>query len=86
MRRALPLTALLLSAACTRVPELPEVRVYVSPDPLRPGVPVPPGVEPAGNLLALPLEWDARAAEVGARAGPLSAWPAGFTQGDGPPR
>jgi len=54
--------------------------------PLRTGVPVPPGVEPAGNLLAMGLDWDALAAEAGARAGRLAAWPEGFTEGTAPAR
>jgi iron(III) transport system substrate-binding protein len=53
--------------------------------PLRPGVPVPVGVEPAPNLVALPLDWDALAAEA-ARLGPaLRRWPEGFEDATGLP-
>lgn len=45
--------------------------------PLRSGVPVPVGVEPASNLVALGLDWD-RLAEETARLAPLLArWPEG---------
>jgi iron(III) transport system substrate-binding protein len=47
--------------------------------PLRPEVPVPPGVEPAGNLAALTFDWDALAAETSRQAERLVRWPAGFT-------
>jgi len=49
--------------------------------PLRPGVPVPPGVEPAGNLRALPLDWDALSDETRSRSRQLARWPEGFTEG-----
>jgi iron(III) transport system substrate-binding protein len=49
--------------------------------PLRPEVPVPVGVEPAGNLVALPLSWDALAAERARWAPALERWPEGFTHG-----
>ncbi|HZZ86152.1 MAG TPA: substrate-binding domain-containing protein [Anaeromyxobacteraceae bacterium] len=38
--------------------------------PLRPETPVPPGVHPAGNVRALPVDWD-RLAEEKARISPL---------------
>lgn len=44
--------------------------------PLRPDVPVPVGVEPAGNLAALPLDWDRLAEEKAALAPRLARWPA----------
>jgi iron(III) transport system substrate-binding protein len=43
--------------------------------PLRPEVPVPVGVEPAGNLAALPLDWDRLAEEKAALAPILARWP-----------
>ena len=49
--------------------------------PLRPGVPVPPGVEPAGNLRVLPLDWDALSVETRSRSERLARWPEGFTEG-----
>ncbi|MGC4000127.1 MAG: ABC transporter substrate-binding protein [Anaeromyxobacter sp.] len=51
--------------------------------PLRPEVPVPVGVEPAGNLRWLRLDWD-RLAETTRRLQPdLERWPDAFTQGPG---
>jgi iron(III) transport system substrate-binding protein len=48
-------------------------------------VPVPVGVEPAPNLAALPLDWDALAVEA-ARLGPaLRRWPEGFEDEAGLP-
>jgi iron(III) transport system substrate-binding protein len=48
--------------------------------PLRAGVPVPPGVEPAANLRSLPLDWDRLLAER-ERLGPiLERWPDGFRE------
>lgn len=46
--------------------------------PLRPEVPVPVGVEPAGNLRALPLDWDGLAAEAARLAPLLERWPDAF--------
>ncbi|WP_176069072.1 ABC transporter substrate-binding protein [Anaeromyxobacter diazotrophicus] len=43
--------------------------------PLRAGVPVPVGVRPAGNVVALPLDWDRLAAEKRRLAPLLAAWP-----------
>jgi iron(III) transport system substrate-binding protein len=43
--------------------------------PLRPDVPVPAGVRPAGNVAALPLDWDALAAEKRKVAARLARWP-----------
>jgi iron(III) transport system substrate-binding protein len=54
--------------------------------PLRADVPVPPGVEPAQNLHAIALDWDALAAEAEAQAARLGSWPVGFTEGVGPTR
>lgn len=53
--------------------------------PLRPGVPVPPGVEPAGNLRVVPLDWDTLAVETRSRSERLARWPEGFTEGAIPP-
>jgi iron(III) transport system substrate-binding protein len=54
--------------------------------PLRPDVPVPVGVEPAGNLVALPLSWDALAAQAALERARLERWPEGFTDGGRTPR
>ncbi|HYG69185.1 MAG TPA: ABC transporter substrate-binding protein, partial [Anaeromyxobacteraceae bacterium] len=43
--------------------------------PLRPEVPVPVGVEPVGNLAALPLDWDRLAAEKTELTPRLERWP-----------
>lgn len=43
--------------------------------PLRPGVPVPVGVEPAGNLVVLGLDWDRLAEETARLAPALARWP-----------
>ena len=48
--------------------------------PLRPEVPVPVGVEPAGNLVTLPLDWDALAGETERQQRRLERWPEGFTE------
>jgi iron(III) transport system substrate-binding protein len=48
--------------------------------PLRPEVPVPVGVEPAGNLVTLPLDWDALAVETERQRESLKTWPEGFTE------
>jgi iron(III) transport system substrate-binding protein len=48
--------------------------------PLRAEVPVPPGVEPAGNLVSLPADWDALAAETRRQRERLRGWPEGFTE------
>lgn len=51
--------------------------------PLRPDVPVPVGVEPAGNLTTLALDWD-RLAATAARIGPeLERWPEGEERAPG---
>lgn len=50
--------------------------------PLRAEVPVPPGAEPAGNLVALPLDWDALAAETVRWRAHLARWPEGGPFGD----
>jgi iron(III) transport system substrate-binding protein len=42
--------------------------------PLRPGVPVPAGVRPAGNVVALPVDWDRLAAETRRLLPRLEAW------------
>jgi iron(III) transport system substrate-binding protein len=44
--------------------------------PLRPDVPVPAGVRPAGNVRALALDWDALAAEKARLLPALRRWPA----------
>jgi iron(III) transport system substrate-binding protein len=49
--------------------------------PLRPGVPVPVGVEPAGNLASLPLDWDRLLDEERRLAPSLERWPEGFGSG-----
>ncbi|WP_242338376.1 MULTISPECIES: ABC transporter substrate-binding protein [Anaeromyxobacter] len=49
--------------------------------PLRPEVPVPVGVEPAGNLVTLSFDWDALAAETARQTARLARWPEGFTKG-----
>lgn len=54
--------------------------------PLRPEVPVPVGVEPASNLVALPLSWDELAVQSAREAARLERWPEGFTDGARPPR
>lgn len=51
--------------------------------PLRPEVPVPVGVEPVSNLAALPLDWEALAAEVARLAPALARWPEAPAGGDG---
>jgi iron(III) transport system substrate-binding protein len=51
--------------------------------PLRDGVPVPVGVEPSTNLVALPLDWDALAAETARLRPVLERWPDGFDAGPG---
>ncbi len=43
--------------------------------PLRPEVPVPVGVEPAGNLVTLSLDWDALAVETEKQRESLKRWP-----------
>ncbi len=43
--------------------------------PLRPEVPVPTGVRPAGNLIALRLDWDRVAAVKGGVVARLQRWP-----------
>jgi len=43
--------------------------------PIRPEVPVPVGVRPASNLVALPLDWDRLAAEEHRLESTLRAWP-----------
>jgi iron(III) transport system substrate-binding protein len=48
--------------------------------PLRPEVPVPPGVEPASNLVSLPLDWEALAAETRRQRERLARWPDAFTK------
>ncbi|ABS24528.1 ABC transporter substrate-binding protein [Anaeromyxobacter sp. Fw109-5] len=48
--------------------------------PLRAEVPVPVGVEPAGNIVSLPFDWDALAAETGKQRARLERWPEGFTE------
>jgi len=48
--------------------------------PLRAEVPVPVGVEPAGNLVTLPLDWDALAAETKRQERLLERWPQGFME------
>lgn len=50
--------------------------------PLRPEVPVPVGVQPTGNLAALPLDWDRLAAEKARLAPLLAEWPARFAHGE----
>jgi iron(III) transport system substrate-binding protein len=47
--------------------------------PLRPDVPVPVGVQPVGNLVALPLSWDELALERTRQEELLARWPDGFT-------
>jgi iron(III) transport system substrate-binding protein len=42
--------------------------------PLRPGVPVPAGVRPAGNVAALPVDWDRLALELPRLLPRLEAW------------
>ncbi|WP_242344696.1 ABC transporter substrate-binding protein [Anaeromyxobacter terrae] len=49
--------------------------------PLRHEVPIPVGVEPAGNLVTLSFDWDALAAETARQAERLARWPEGFTEG-----
>ncbi|BDG03873.1 ABC transporter substrate-binding protein [Anaeromyxobacter oryzae] len=51
--------------------------------PLRGGVPVPVGVEPATNLVALPLDWEALADEVQRLRSSLERWPEGFEDAPG---
>lgn len=51
--------------------------------PLREGVPVPVGVEPAMNLVALSLDWDRLAAETERCRAALQAWPESFAEGAG---
>lgn len=43
--------------------------------PLRPEVPVPVGVEPAGNVVTLPLDWERLAEETVRQRARLERWP-----------
>lgn len=52
--------------------------------PLRTDVPVPPGVEPASNLVSLPADWDLLAAETRRQRERLARWPDGFTDRGSP--
>jgi iron(III) transport system substrate-binding protein len=51
--------------------------------PLRAGVPVPVGVEPATNLAVVPLDWEVLAAEVERLRPALARWPEGSADGPG---
>ena len=74
-----PVTVPLTRGFSTVVDEADAERVLVARVPgllpLRPEVPVPVGVEPAGNLAALPLDWDRLAAEKAELTPRLERWP-----------
>lgn len=73
-------------AAWLAGPEAERILVARAPGllPLREGVPVPVGVEPAMNLVGLPLDWDRLAAETDRCREALQTWPRGFADGAGP--
>jgi iron(III) transport system substrate-binding protein len=67
-------------AAWLAGPQAEQVVVARTPGllPLRHGVPVPVGVEPAGNVSALPLDWDRLEEEERRVAATLERWPEAF--------